>query len=330
MSGPSHHGDVNPIAYLADLETKPRWLDLLADRLAVGNPFAAAPRDVDRVLLLGMGSSGYAAADAARDLRSAGLNAAFEPSSAESSWPPAPRLLGVAISASGESAETMDAIERYRGRSPIVALTNVPGSSLAGAADIVVELAAGDETGGVACRTFQHTGLLLRALEAHLTGIAEDIAVLARATAHATAELLRTSGDWLPEIATTLASPNGVHLIAPAERLASAQQGALMIREGPRIPAVACETGDWAHVDVYLTKTLDYRAIVFPGSRWDRQALDWLQRRGSTFVAVGADVAGAARTIRYPGDDDTDVARSTEVLVPELLAATWWQAAAPS
>ena len=326
MSGASHDGAVNPIAYLADLETKPRWLDLLADRLAIGNPFETAPRDVDRILLLGMGSSGYAAADAARDLRSAGLNAVFEPSSAESSWPPDERLLVVAISASGESAETLDAIERYRGRSPIVALTNVAGSALGRAADVVVELLAGDETGGVACRSFQHTGLLLRALESHLTGLSEDVVALTRATAHATAELLRTSGDWLPAIARALASPNGVYLLAPAERLASAQQGALMLREGPRVPAVACETGDWAHVDVYLTKTLDYRAIVFAGSRWDTPAIDWLQRRGATFVGVGRDVAGVATTIGYPGDDDPDVARFTEVLVPELLAASWWRA----
>lgn len=319
---------MNPLAYLADLQTKPHWLDLLAERFALGNPWAGVPSDVDRVLLLGMGSSGFAAEDAARDLRIAGFDAAFEPSSAEGSWPPDSHLLVIAISASGESAETMDAIDRYRGRSPIVALTNAPGSSLASAADSVVELLAGDETGGVACRTFQHTGLLLRALEAHLTGIGEDLAVLTRAVAHASAELLRTSGDWLPPIAAALASPSGLYLIAPVERLASARQGALMVREGPRIPAVACETGDWAHVDVYLTKTLDYRAIVFPGSRWDHGAVDWLQKRGSTYVAVGGQVGGAALSVRYPGDDDPDVARYAEVLVPELLAASWWRARA--
>ena len=321
---------MNPLAFLADVQTKPRWLELLAERFALGNPWAEVPADVDRVVLLGMGSSGFAAADAARDFRSADLDAVFEPSSANSSWPPDPRLLVVAISASGESAETLDAIERYRGRAPIVALTNVPSSPLAAAADHVVELLAGEEAGGVACRTFQHTGLLLRALEAHLTGIEEDLAALTRAVAGASAELLRTSADWLPPIAATLASPNGLYLLAPIERFASAQQGALMVREGPRLPAVACETGDWAHVDVYLTRTLDYRALVFPGSRWDAQAVDWLQRRGSTFVAVGGDVAGAASTIRYPGDGDPDVARFSEVLVPELLAASWWRARSPS
>jgi hypothetical protein len=42
---------------------------------------------------------------------------------------------------------------------------------------------------------------------------------------------------------------------------------------------------------------------------------------------VGADVPGAAQVIRYPGDDDPDVARHAEILVPELLAATWWRRA---
>ena len=102
-----------------------------------------------------------------------------------------------------------------------------------------------------------------------------------------------------------------------------------MLREGPRVASVACETGDWTHVDVYLTKTLDYRAILFPGSRWDRQALHWLNERSATVIAVGPTIGTpghVTRTIRYTGDNDADVARHTEVLVPELLAATWWRA----
>jgi glucosamine--fructose-6-phosphate aminotransferase (isomerizing) len=319
---------VNPLHFLADLETKPRWLNLLADRFAQGNPFAAVPRDVERVLLLGMGSSRYAASVAATDLRVAGIAAVAEPASVDASWPPDPRTLVVAISATGESAETLDAVERYHGRSPIVALVNEPASSLAERADVVVEMGAGEEVGGVACRTFQHTGLLLRALESHLTGIDDDLAGLIRQVAHASADILRTSNTWLPRIALSLDSPAGLFLIAPVERFSSAEQGALMVREGPRRVAVASETGDWAHVDVYLTRTLDYRAILFAGSRWDGQALDWLRKRGATFVAVGADIPGAKHVIRYPGDDDPDVARHTEVLVPELLAATWWRQSA--
>jgi glutamine---fructose-6-phosphate transaminase (isomerizing) len=316
---------MNALDFLADLETKPRWLNLLADRFAVANPFEAAPRDVDRVLLLGMGSSRYAASVAATDLRVAGIAAAAEPSSVDASWPPDPRTLVVAISATGESAETLDAVDRYRGRSPVVALVNDPSSTLAARADVVVEMGAGDEVGGVACRTFQHTGLLLRGLETHLTGFDEDLAGLTRNVAHASADLLRSSTTWLPKLASTVASPDGLYVLAPVERFSSAEQGALMVREGPRRPAVACETGDWSHVDVYLAKSLDYRAIVFAGSRWDGQAVEWLTKRGATFVAVGGDVTGARAVIRYPGDEDLDIARHTEVLVPELLAAMWWR-----
>jgi hypothetical protein len=89
---------------------------------------------------------------------------------------------------------------------------------------------------------------------------------------------------------------------------------------------VASETGDWSHVDVYLTKTLDYRALLFAGSRWDGNALDWLRQRGSTLVSVGATFREARASVRYAGDDDPEVAAITEVLVPELVAATWWAA----
>lgn len=97
-----------------------------------------------------------------------------------------------------------------------------------------------------------------------------------------------------------------------------------MFREGPRRAADACESGDWSHVDVYLTKTLDYRALLFPGSAYDAQAMDWVGQRGSTVLSVGAEVEGAAAAIRYAHDDVPDVALLTETLVAELVAAHWW------
>ena len=67
-----------------------------------------------------------------------------------------------------------------------------------------------------------------------------------------------------------------------------------MVREGPRRHADACETGDWSRVDVYLTKTFDYRALVFSGSRWDAAAAEWLTDRGATVVSVGGSFPGRA------------------------------------
>jgi len=117
-------------------------------------------------------------------------------------------------------------------------------------------------------------------------------------------------------------------VLAPVERFSSSRQSALMMREVPRRPAFASETGDWSHVDVYLTKTQDYRALIYAGSAWDAQALDWMTQRGSTWVSVGvgadgAPLAGAVASVRYPGEEDPRVAQLAEVLVAERVAGLW-------
>ncbi|MGP3918909.1 SIS domain-containing protein [Nonomuraea sp. 10N515B] len=318
---------MNSELYLSDLESKPESLTALADVLTREDPFEKLPRSTTRVLFLGMGSSRYAAGVAALRLRAAGVDAYADYASAAATYPPSKDTLVIPISATGGSRETLEATERYaQGPAFVAALTNAPGSPLAGRADLVIPMHAGEERGGVACRTFQHTLALLLALEARLTGAARDVPTLIKKSAEATADLLDRRDEWLPLAMELLDGPHGVYTIAPAERLSSAEQSALMFREGPRRPADASETGDWAHVDVYLTKTLDYRALLFPGSRYDAQAMDWVRERGSTVITVGADVPDAAAAVRYAHDDDPDVALLTETLVAELVAAYWWNA----
>ncbi|TRW79686.1 SIS domain-containing protein [Mycolicibacterium sp. 018/SC-01/001] len=318
---------MKPDAFKTDLTRKPEVLSRLALMLAEGNPWAGVvPADTEKVVLLGMGSSAYAGTVAAARLRSRGVVAAAELASSALLPDWGPRTLVVATSASGSSAETLGALARLPGGATTVALTNAPGPALTERCDAVVALEADVEHGGVACRSYQHTLALLLALECHLVGT--DTAALAAAVdgaAAASTYLLDSETDWLPEISDLLLGPSGTYLAAPAHRFCSAQQGALMVREGPRLPAAACETGDWSHVDVYLTKTTDYRLLVFAGSPWEAQLAEWTTARGSTVVGVGGDVPGASYVLRYPGDTDDDVALLTEVLVPELIAARQWQ-----
>ncbi|MFC5831713.1 SIS domain-containing protein [Nonomuraea insulae] len=318
---------MNSELYLSDLESKPAYLTELADGLRTEDPFEKLPRGIGKVLFLGMGSSRYAAGVAALRLRAAGVYAHAEYASAAASLPPEAGTLVVPISATGTSRETLDAVARYAGGPAYLAtLTNRPDSPLAEAADLVVDMRAGEERGGVACRTFQHTLALLLVLEYRLTGRGRDLPELLTRAAEATADLLDRRDEWLPLALELLDGPDGVHTIAPAERLSSAEQSALMFREGPRRRADACESGDWSHVDVYLTKTLDYRALLFPGSRYDEQAMDWVRERESLVITVGAEVKDAAAAVRYAHDDDPDVALLTETLVAELIAAYWWTA----
>ncbi len=316
-----------PELFLADLEAKPATLRDLATGLREHDPWAQLPTDRRRIILLGMGSSAYAAGVAAARMRADGITAVAELAATDLLPAVDDDTLVVAVSAGGGSRETRAAIEHYRGRAPIVLLTNSAADAQPGGTDLVVPMFAGPEAGGVACRSYQHTLLLLLALGHRLAGRrqgGDEVAALSERAAEASAHLLATRATWLPRVRELLLGPDGTHLVAPARRFCSAQQGALMLREGPRRPAVGCETGDWSHVDVYLTKTTDYRMLLFAGSRWEDELLRWTTERGTTVVAVGGQVPGAAATVRYPGDDVDDVRLVTETLVPELLAADAW------
>jgi fructoselysine-6-P-deglycase FrlB-like protein len=311
--------------FAADLAAKPEHLNAYADVLAASDPWQVLPSPVGRIVFVGMGSSAYAAGVCAARLRARGALAVSE--LASSDLLPAARDgdVVVAVSAGGGSRETRSAVDGYRGRAPVVLLTNSPDSELSALADAVVPMHAGTERGGVACRSYQHTLVALLALERHLLGLDRDLPALVRTAAAAGADLADRADDWLPQLRAWLDGPQGVHVAAPARRSSSALQSALMLREGPRRQAYACETGDWSHVDVYLTKTTDYRLLLLAGSRWEDELLRWARERGSTVVAVGADVDGAAMSLRYPHDDDDDVRLLTEVLVAELLAAELWR-----
>ena len=315
-------------AFLADLEAKPEALRSLASSLDAQDPWRAwMPTDPRRIVFLGMGSSRFAANVAAGRLRARGLDAVSEYASADAAHPGGPGTLAVAVSASGDTDETVAAAARHReAGSTVVALSNEVSSPITSVATGTVPLLAGPEEGGVACRTFQHTVALLLALEATVIGGSHlDVVEVIRAAARATEELLRGRERWVPAAAELLTSTGQTFLAAPHERLGSADQGALMFREGPRLAADACETGDWLHVDVYLTKPLDYRLLLFPGSRFDPSLMAWIRERGSTVVTVGPPVDGASATVRYEGDERPDVALLTEVLVPELIAAEVWR-----
>jgi len=319
---------MKPEMFLADIERKPEALEALALSLGRENPWT--PSNVDRgshLVLLGMGSSHYANGVAAARLRAAGVNAVAEIASSDLLPEVQPGTVVVAVSASGGSVETLDAVSRYEGRCPIVAMTNVEGSTVTSQASMVLPMQAEVEQSGVSCRSFQHTLALYLGLEAHL-GIGPDPAATVRRAARATADLLEGRTEWLPRLTEEAIGPDGTYMVAPARRFSSAQQGALMLRESPRLPATGCETGDWSHVDVYLTKTIDYRLVLFAGSRWEPQLVKWVVERGSKLISVGGEADAAALTIRYSHDDDDDVRLLAEVAVAELLAEGLWSAAA--
>ncbi|MCY9782965.1 SIS domain-containing protein [Nocardiopsis sp. EMB25] len=323
----------------ADLAGKPAALTALAERFPRWDPYAALPALLEdepaAVRLLGLGAARRVCETAAARLRRAGIAASAEHASSAEEPPAGPETLVVGVSLGGGQRELCTVLDRYVARSPVIVLTPDPDAVVSRLADLVVPLNAGAESSGLGCRSYQHAmalALLLgHRLGAPVSGSSGNFPGLLRRAANATEVLLADAQRWVPEAARALDSPHGVHLVAPAERLASAGQGVRVLRGGPVRVAHAVETGEWSHTDRYLAAVTDYRALLFAGSAYDQRFAEHLAQLRGRFVAVGAtpereSVAGAELTVRYPGDRDPDVSLLVEPLVAELVAAHWWHA----
>jgi fructoselysine-6-P-deglycase FrlB-like protein len=307
---------VNSEGFLADILGEPEALERVV--AAYGDRHLERMLDRPRLLLIGMGSSGYAAGTAVAALRSRGLDAHAELASTGTPQPAAADTLALLISASGGSGETLEALRRHGGASRVLAITNTPGSALDVEADESLDVLAGPEAGGVACRSFACTQAVL----ALMCGAPPDDIRIAAA---AVAQLIEERERWLPALVEVAEAARGVWVCGPAERFGSAQQSALMLREGPRIIADACETGDWLHVDVYLTKPPGYALLLLGGSRYDAEVAGWRRERDFRLVSVGRELAGADAVISFDGADRRVVAAIAETAVAELLAAELWR-----
>jgi glucosamine--fructose-6-phosphate aminotransferase (isomerizing) len=307
--------DLHPQRFIDDVLDQPR---VLAHTAGAEGPLEPLARRARRVVFLGMGSSRFAALDAAARLRAYGIDASAEIASTGLPQPPAPDTLVLAISASGGSAETVTAMRRHVGTSMVVGLTSRPQSVIGREADVCIEIAP-DGPSGVACASYRSTVAVLQLICGVILGNLPSL----EPAAMASAAVMASRHAWLPRAVDLLAG-GPVHVLAPAERMGSAEQSALMLREVPRIPAHACETGDWSHVDVYLTKRPGYRALLLPGSAYQAEVMEWAAKRGFPVVVAGGSLPGSALDIDLPGVDDPVVRPLVETHVAELVAAALW------
>ena len=307
---------MNSEGFLADIVAEPEALRRVAEMH--GGARLERLLDRPRVLFIGMGSSRFAALTATSVLRGRGIDAHAELASTGLPQPPSAGTACVLISASGGSDETLAALRRHRRTSSVVVLSNAPMSELASRADVAIDVLAGPERGGVACRSFACTQAVL----ALMCAATPD---RIRRAADAVQSLIEGRAAWLADLAALAEAARGVWVSGPAERIGTAEQSALMLREGPRIIADACETGDWLHVDVYLTKRPGYLLLLHAGSAFDADVAGWRRQRDFGLVTIGGEVIGADAAINHPSQDDPVVAAIAGTVVAELLAAELWR-----
>ena len=107
---------MNPDGFLADVLEEPATLSRVLDHADV-TELALAIDGARAVVLLGMGSSRFAALTAAARLNARGVPAVVEYASTDVALAPAPDVVAIGISATGGSQETVAALARHHGRS---------------------------------------------------------------------------------------------------------------------------------------------------------------------------------------------------------------------
>lgn len=277
--------------------------------------------------LVGMGSSRFAALEAAIRLRETGHDAYAEVASASTFSPGSHDTLLVAISASGSTPEVLSAVERHRGMSFVLGLTANADSPLARHADALVPLMADRaEVSGLASLTYRATVAALAAL----TGVGEPDEDHAALDASVTAlqDLVEGRHAWLTDAADLVDGARGVHVLGDGVRRGTLEQAALTLRQGPRLPAMPFDTGDWLHIGVHTLLPGD-PVLLYGGAPADDEALRTIHRRGGRVVAVGpvrSEEAAADVAIPLPqaAVENRLIRSIVEPAVAELLAAELW------
>ena len=313
-------------ALLADIDAGPAELAavLHAQREAIADvPLGALARPTWR--LIGMGSSRFAGLDAAARLRADGRDAHAETASASCGSPGGRDTLVVAISASGRTAEVLAAAERHHGTAFVLGLTARGVAGLAAAADAFVPLAAAYvETAGIATMTYRATVAALFGLSGE--GEPDAVRRSLAATPAALREVIDGQAAWLEDAVRVLDGGRPVHVLGDGYRAGAVEQAALMLREAPRIPALAFETGDWLHTGLYTLVPGD-PVLLLAGSPADAEAITTIHARGGLVVVVGPERDGADVHVPLPvaAAADPVVRAVVEPSVAELLAAELWR-----
>jgi glucosamine--fructose-6-phosphate aminotransferase (isomerizing) len=235
------------------------------------------------------------------------------------------KTLVVAISQSGETTDTLAAVEAARGfGGRVLAVTNTQGSLITREADAVLLTRAGPEIGVAATKTFtaQISALYLLALglarergvipEADLLGLGRDL----RRAPEKVGEALEILGPRLDEALGLFAEARCALFLGRGASYPIALEGALKLKEISYLPAEGYPAGEMKHGPIALVdEHCPVVAVLGDGIM-----------REKTLSNVEETVARGANVIAVAREEDRAASRVARVLLPvpeapEILGA---------
>jgi glucosamine--fructose-6-phosphate aminotransferase (isomerizing) len=201
----------------------------------------------------------------------------------------------VFVSQSGESIEAKQLIDRSAERCKRIVVTNRPSSTVAKKADLVLPLLSPGD-GSVALQTYSNTLGLLAFLIAYSfdpywTGVADRLSDIA----HSLEGIIGEAIDVAPAAADHLEGSQHTFLLGRGPCVATAFEGALLMKETAKRPAEGFEAGSFRHGSVEVVDEtigcilIDTRSAA---SSRNRRLAEELVRYGACLLVVTDDRTG--------------------------------------
>jgi glucosamine--fructose-6-phosphate aminotransferase (isomerizing) len=241
------------------------------------------------VLLLGSGSSLFAAQLGAIALRRRGIDAtAVAATEAPGDHLAYEGRVVIAISQSGRSTDVLHALEVLRPRR-VVALTNTADSPLGARSDLTIDVGAGPERAIPATKSVSSTIAILLAAATLLGGENTRSAAVLVETAQRIRGWLKDSVAELVEPAVQIGARSNVVILGTDYGAPIAREAALKFKEATYLHAEGFEAGEFRHGSAAMVDraTAAIGIVDRDGSPIVGRAMRELERTGALRLAVG-------------------------------------------
>jgi glucosamine--fructose-6-phosphate aminotransferase (isomerizing) len=233
----------------------------------------------------------------------------------------------ISLSQSGQTPDVVQYVERARrGGAFTVAVTNDTSSELAGAAEAVLPLGAGEERAIAATKTYVNQLAALALLAGYAAGEGPRIAAELRVVSELLEELVPALEERVPPVALAFAFTGRMFVIGRGSEFATAREIALKLLETCRIAAEPRTATDLAHGPV---AALDALFPVWTIAADDEtlpavlEAAARVQRMRGTLVASGTAaerILGASYVLPVPKPPSPLLAPLLSVVPGQLFA----------
>lgn len=309
---------VKPSRLAEDIQAQPKSLACVLEQQR-GNGLspllraASLLRAAERILITGIGASMFASIALENFLCSRGIDAVVVEAAEmlhyrHNAYRNAAIIM---VSRSGESIEITRLLLALKGRFPIVGVVNEPASVLSREADVSLHIGSlCDEM--VAIQTYTGTLLALRLLGSAVVNELDVVLAEAEAILPAFSHFVTSCFADIHQWDSFLEADTIVHLLGRGPSCASASEGALLLNEIAKAPAVGMPAASFRHGPVELVDP-GFRGLIFAPSGCTRELN----------VALARDLVRFGGRVRIVGPSQPNVS-DLEWLrtpaVPEMVA----------